>query len=192
MKMPKNYTEGEFVAIVDKIMDYLAPLFTFGYYGVDDIRQEGFLYAVEALSRYDKTKAASLDRFLFTHIRNRLLNLKRNKLSRPNPCVGCEVSDCQEHCDKYKKWYRINSVKKELTSPNFYEVGGAEGGEDIVEKYCQVECLNIIDRELPLPYRKDFLRLIEGDTLQTFRRDRLYIEIKKVMAQHYPNGNYYD
>ena len=73
-------TKSEVLEVINRICDRYAYKFKFGYYEPDDIRQEAFIIAVEALERYDESRP--LENFLAVHVKNRLNNFKRDRYYR--------------------------------------------------------------------------------------------------------------
>ena len=69
-------TEQEVVDTINKVVSRYAHRFRFGYYDADDIKQEAFIIAMEALDRYDND--GPLESFLAVHVKNRLSNFKRD------------------------------------------------------------------------------------------------------------------
>ena len=84
MYIPEGYTEEEIVSIIQNIARSLAAHFTFAYYDLDDLIQEGFIAAAEALPRYNKNNKfrCSLENFIRICIRNKFINLQRDKYFR--------------------------------------------------------------------------------------------------------------
>ena len=82
MKIPKGMSEEEVLEVINKICDRYAYKFQFGYFEADDIRQEAFIIAVDALDRYEEGRP--LENFLAVHVKNRLNNFKRDKYYRQN------------------------------------------------------------------------------------------------------------
>ena len=79
--------ENEFLKIVDIISKKLAYKFKFGYHEYDDMKQQISIFALEGLKNYDHKRP--LENFLWTHVRNRLFNYKRDNYQRPDkPCHG--------------------------------------------------------------------------------------------------------
>ena len=186
-KLPKGYTEEDFVSIVEGIVNYLAPLFAFAYFDVDDIKQEGFLYALEVLPKFDPKRESKLDNFLFTHIKNRLINLRRDKLSRPNPCNKCR--DCnytdKMECEIYRLWIQRNQSKRQLVEAGDTEVETLIDPENVFRSLCIFECVKLLDQNINIRYRKDFIKLIEGCSIPTFRKNRLIEELRILMTRFY-------
>src|SRR3954453_8942961 len=91
MKLPDNITEADFLAAIEKVVGILASSFAFGYFEVEDIKQQARLFAIEAMKRYDPSRP--LDNFLYAHIKNRLINFRRDKFRRNDPpCLSCHMS----------------------------------------------------------------------------------------------------
>src|SRR5947208_703774 len=91
MHLPPNKTEAQVVEAIEKAVGMLAPSFAFGIYDVEDIRQEARIFAIEALPRYDGVRP--LENFLYSHVKNRLINLRRDKFRRADaPCKACHSS----------------------------------------------------------------------------------------------------
>jgi len=76
-KTEKLLLDNNVMEIIESIINMIAPSFTFSYYDVDDIKQEARIFALEALKRFDPEKG-ELRTFLLTHIKNRLINLRRD------------------------------------------------------------------------------------------------------------------
>ena len=72
--------EDELIAIVDKIANRFANTFKFGYHELEDMKQQAWQVALEGLKDYDGKRP--LENFLWTHVRNRLYNFKRDNLKR--------------------------------------------------------------------------------------------------------------
>src|SRR5689334_18161862 len=104
-------TESEVLDAIHRVSAILGPKFAFGPYDVADIRQEVAVMCLQALPRY-RPEAGNLEGFLYTHAKNRLKNLLRDKFRRNDPpCVQCHRADteggdsCQPDgalCPKYK------------------------------------------------------------------------------------------
>jgi len=111
-------SEKHFLETIDKICYKLLHKFKFGYHDIEDMKQQAYIFALQGLENYDTSKP--LENFLWTHIRNRLFNFKRDKYQRPDrPCNTCEFYDkdyakstsqctqfnCKINCPLYNNWY---------------------------------------------------------------------------------------
>jgi DNA-directed RNA polymerase specialized sigma24 family protein len=199
MKIPEGMTEGEVLATIDRVVNVLAPTFKFGFYDAEDIAQEGRLIALDRLEHYDPSRGCSLYSFLHTCVRNRLINLKRDKLSRNiSPCASCDCFDDKScidfddhtECERWKKWYAINTSKRNLVEPfdasdirNETEM--AEDSQDFVDALTKKDIVVLIDRYLPVALRGDYLRWKEGSKLPKHRKIKVIEEITNIVKQHY-------
>lgn len=219
MIIPDGYTEPEVLASIERIVKFLSPLFTFGYYDKEDIAQEGRIYGLEALQRY-KPGLGSLDTFLKSHIKNRLLNLRRDKLVRVQvPCQNCEYYtnpntntnpnpntntttdpelSCLQYpdkasCERWNLWSIRNITKRSLMEPSYEDMGSLVEDKyvDVSESYCQSELVQIVDSNLPISMRKDFRKILEGATVPKFRHTKLLTEIKEILSRNYDGKDWF-
>ena len=205
MQIPKGMTEEQVVDVVNGILSTLSYSFRFGYFDVDDIKQQGWIYAIEALPNYDPERAP-LENFLRSHIRNRFINLKRDKLSRhTSPCKGCPFFDPQmkksknkcaafedkQECDKFSGWEKRNSSKKNLVQPldisNIRDENerNMKRFVDVHENTVNAELFSIIDKNLPINMRSDFRKIVEGVHIPKPRRIKIEEIIQEIVEEHY-------
>ena len=207
MQTPKGMTEQEVLDTIENVVNSLARNFRFGYFDVDDMKQEGRLFALEGLPRYN-SKIGPLENFLRSHVRNRFLNLKRNKLSRHQPpCIQCPFYDpdchvstnkCAEftdkrECEKWAGWEDRNSAKKNLVQPldissiRDERENNMRTIEDLGMDFDLSELRLLIDRSLPVFYRADYNRMCNDVHVPKQQRLRVIEEIKKIISENY-NG----
>jgi hypothetical protein len=197
MKIPDNMTEDEVVAIIDNVAKRLARKFKFGYHDIEDMKQQARLYAWEGMENYDSTRP--LENFLWTHVRNRLFNFKRDKYERPNkPCCECKqyiggtchIYDDLEECVSYKYWKTKNKSKKNLMNTIDISDINDTYEKNIREIYnlddtlYYKEILEIIDKELPINLRPLFLRLKFGLRLTKAQKIKIQTTVKEILLQH--------
>ena len=128
--LPNNVNEEEFLIVLENISKRLGNKFKFGYHTFEDMKQQAAIFALEGLKRYDSSRP--LENFLWTHVRNRLFNYKRDHYQRPDvPCNTCPFFDkhrvktqsqCTEFsnrndCELYNAWYTRNNAKKNIMKP---------------------------------------------------------------------------
>lgn len=138
MKKKKNekkhkISDEELLETINIISKKLSYKFKFGYHETEDMKQQISIFAIEGLAKYDHKRP--LANFLWTHVRNRLYNYKRDNYQRPDkPCVSCpfydefkhnSFSQCTKYRDKqecllYTAWSDRNNDKKNLM--NFSEL----------------------------------------------------------------------
>jgi len=205
VQIPKGMTEEEVLGVIDRVVNILAFNFKFGYFDLDDMKQQGRMYAIEAMPRYNPDMG-NLHNFLRSHIRNRFLNLHRDKLSRHQPpCQGCPFYDpnCQQsknkctafsdklECDKYAGWEKRNGAKRSLVEP--LDISGIRDEKeknmrnniDIPEIVTKSELMDIIDNNLPVTMRADFKKMMEDVSVSKQRRDKVILKIKEIVEEHY-------
>ena len=91
-KLQNNVTEEEFLQVLENISKRLAHKFKFGYHTYEDMKQQAAIFALEGLEKYDNSRP--LENFLWTHVRDRLFNYKRDNFQRPDkPCLTCPFYD---------------------------------------------------------------------------------------------------
>ena len=204
MNVPIGYTEEQVIQVVDEILGALASTFRFGYYEVDDLKQEGWIYALEALDNYDLSFGYNLNYFLYGHIRRRFINFKRNKSTRnESPCLSCpfydpefRVSDNQcgqftnkNECEKFDAHTKRNERKRALNEVTY----GGEMGENAAGIFTpnmgdaldNRTLLEKIDSYLDVSLRADFRRMVDGVSLPKAKRDKVIKAIREIVGDDY-------
>lgn len=187
MHIPPNHTTESVMADILHVTTALAKNMRFGYHEIEDLKQEGFIFALNCLSKYDPTKS-SLRTFLYTHVRFRFINLKRSQYQRLSPpcsqCVFyCESSELRsskclefaekDECVKYRGWLRRNTRKRNLMDTGDGTTVHNEFCHSILHEYDEVdirEILEIIDVHLSSELRVDFCRMRDGVGVSKKRR----------------------
>lgn len=175
MNLPQEISK-EVLLLIDDIVNRLAPTFTFGYYDEDDLKQEGRIFAMEALPRYNPNRDTSLKTFLYNHVRNRYLNLKRDKYARPAPK---NIKD-----EELEKWLKRNSSKRSLIDTLDISDDRNEPYSPEYDLIQHKEMLRIIDIHLPVEYRGDYRCLIEDVKLPKSRRVKILEVLKEILNEY--------
>lgn len=167
----------------------LSETYTFGYHTKEDIAQQGMVYGLEALEdgRYDVTRP--LDAFLYTHMKNRLFNYKRNNYLRTEPpCPCCNMFDPPPNpCDRWKKWYKRNSAKQNLMRPldvaSINDDGESNMGtpSSVVDEAHLNDVLRMIDEELDPGLRPDYLRMRADQPVSKVQRLKVRAAIQEIL-----------
>ena len=166
-------TEQEVLAVIEKIANRYCHKFKFGYFTAEDIKQEAFIIAVDALDRYDETRP--LENFLSSHVKNRLINFIRDNYCR------------QQKEDADIKWELRNNAKKFLMEPldisniRDEQEKNMRNENDFIEDIFTREMFDLIDSELPVDLRSDYLRIKDGVYVPKPRRQQIYDEISKII-----------
>lgn len=189
-KEHKKVSDEEFLAVFNNITKRLVYKFKFGYHDIDDMKQQAAVFAVEGLEKYDHKRP--LENFLWTHIRNRLFNFKRDNYQRPDkPCLKCPLyqpnnpaGDCKEHrdktnCDMYKSWFTRNNNKKNIMQPTYIDGNEPPASNDLLQHLDNKELVEQIEDLLPVKYRDLFLKLVHGSKICKSEKFKVQNYIKK-------------
>lgn len=195
-------TESEVVEIIRKVVNKLAYKFRFGYHDLEDIKQTGFMFAIEGMDKYDETQP--LINFLYVHVKNRLANFKRNNYERlDSPCDNCQHSNIGEYsmscaihhtsleeCPIYSKWVVRNNTKKNLMCPIEFDMvndeheNGMSKSSRVVEHIINQEIFDIIETSLPVRFRKDWILWKNGEFVPKTNRIKLLDTIYIILEEH--------
>lgn len=175
MRVPKGMTESEVLDVINKICDRYAYKFQFGYFEPDDIRQEAFIIALDALDRYEEGRP--LENFLAVHVKNRLNNFKRDKYYRQNKKKD---DDRQAQLNNSKKFLMepldISNIRDENER-------NMRDDNDFVDLIANSELLGLIDEKLDVTYRSDYLRMRDGAYVPKPRREEITQEINRILGE---------
>lgn len=179
--------EVEYLRAVDDACNLLAKSFAFGYFGEDDMRQQAHLFALEASwDKYDPKRP--LANFLYSHIKNRFINFKRDKFHRNDPpCQLCATGtghEDGEFCKRFIAWRTRNASKRNLMRPDGFEDYAVFAPFQNENEYSGVDIKEIdllIDLHLPVELRSIYLRLKSGDAVSKPKREALLIAIRGII-----------
>lgn len=189
-------TEKHFLETIDKICYKLLHKFRFGYHDIEDMKQQAYIFALQGLENYDPSKP--LENFLWTHIRNRLFNFKRDKYQRPDkPCNTCEHYDkdytqsrsqcllysCKVNCTLYNSWYIKNNNKKNLMQISHTEKAESiqSKQKDLLEGISNKEILKQIDPKIKVSLRKYYLMFLYGQKIPKKYSNLLLQNIQEIL-----------
>jgi hypothetical protein len=195
--------EDEFLKIIDIIAKKLAYKFKFGYHDFDDMKQQISIFALEGLKNYDHKRP--LENFLWTHVRNRLFNYKRDNYQRPDkPCLSCPLYDphcknsssgCVEYnnkndCSLYSSWLSRNSTKKNLmhltTIDEVKNYGNAFSSDDnlLFDNISNNEILSLVEQHLMGEERSTYIKVKGGAKVSKADMDKLVETIREIIRLH--------
>lgn len=193
-KLPNSVSEEEFLKVLDNISKRLGHKFKFGYHEFDDMKQQAAIFALEGLEKYDNTRP--LENFLWTHVRNRLFNYKRNNYQRPDkPCFTCPFYDkaykcsnnqCSEFKDKmecqlFAAWSNRNDAKKNIMQPTYIEHDIQNSSSSLVESIQNQEIIKFLDENVSVEHRENYLKLKHGDKILKQQLTKLQNHIQSLM-----------
>lgn len=210
MKKPKNdifkrkkVNEEDFLKALDIISKKLIYKFKFGYHEIEDMKQQAAIFALEGLENYDNKRP--LENFLWTHVRNRLFNFKRDNYFRPdNVCISCPFYDpknlkstnqCakfknKNDCDIYSQWENRNNLKKNLMKPvnieNEHNI--LKSPNNLLSQISDKELISIIEENIDTKHRETYLKLKGGSKVSKQDLIKLKDHISHIL-QNYKHDN---
>lgn len=193
MKIPPGMTEAVVLAAIEKAVALLSPSFVFGYYDIDDIRQHGRLEALKVLEKESYDPSRPLENFLYTHVRNRYINLRRDKLRRNDPpCRRCHDGDpcggAGVLCERYSGWLRRNMDKANIMRP--LDLNHAADERDPRGRHRQgpdgeaevAELVRRVRERLPADLQSTFLQMRDGAAVPKARRQVVEAAVKDILG----------
>jgi hypothetical protein len=200
--LPNNVDEAEFLIVLENISKRLAYKFHFGYHSIEDMKQQAAIFALEGLEKYDNKRP--LENFLWTHVRNRLFNYKRDNYQRPDkPCLSCRFFDkhcakstnqCTEFqnkndCEEYNAWYIRNTNKKNIMKPvAIDEVGdnnvSLNSLDNVIDFVSNKQIFDILDKHIPAAHRETYLKLKHGDKIYKSDLQKILPVIQEILDNH--------
>lgn len=199
MKTLPNLSEAEIVDSIYRVVNQLASRFRFGYHSIEDMKQEGAKFAIEAINSGSYDASRPLENFLYTHLRNRFINFKRDKYIRNEPpCKTCIFYDptfkkstnaCgafvdKGDCQKLTDWQVRNSVKKSLMRPLDVSLVSDDSIETADNNSMDMDFDELKDKiniGLPADLRTDYLRLLAGQNLPKLRKQRVREAVMEIL-----------
>jgi DNA-directed RNA polymerase specialized sigma24 family protein len=195
-KKKKTIDENEFLRVLDIISKKLAYKFKFGYHDYDDMKQQISIFALEGLKNYDHSRP--LENFLWTHVRNRLFNYKRDNYQRPNkPCLTCPLydphckksnSECEQYsnkndCSLYESWINRNNTKKNLMHlTNIEDTKDFCSNDDLLaDNIMTKEILELVENNLNGEYRTIYLKVKSGIKVHKSDMDKLTAKLREII-----------
>ena len=152
-----------------KVIDRIAPKYTFGYYDVDDIKQESYIICLEALSKYDNYRP--FENFISKHLSNRLKTLIRDKYSRSNI--------------ESPKHEKLNQNKKNLMDLKSTDGSYKICDDNIIDRMSTDEAIEILMQELPPSMRNNFYRLANGVSIQSSKKQALFDKVREILGENW-------
>jgi len=198
--------------IIDRIVKMLGKKYKFGYYDLEDMMQEGRMLALKAIETYDEERP--LENFLSVYIKNRFINLKRDKYFRATiPCVTCPFYDlhckvstnqCAEftdkmECERYAYWYKVNRAKQNLIDS--IDIDSVDhDNEKSTTMYARLDehfegkqLRDYIEANISIEFRADYLKMMSNADARKSHQARVPKaraklvrgEVKRLMKEFY-------
>jgi DNA-directed RNA polymerase specialized sigma24 family protein len=202
MYTTSGMTEDEVLAVIECVVRQLASKFTVPGFDRDDIAQEARLMAMDGLHRYEPQPDASgrptrpLMNFLVSHVRNRLVNLRRDRHRRADsPCRRCQNgAPCGPDggsCDAYLAWNERQQKKSFVRNPvgldSVSEENASTGRDSTVEEASHREMLRMIDEGLPVELRRTYLQMRAGvPNVSRSKREQVEVAVREILGASLP------
>lgn len=184
--------EQAIIAIITKVARSVAPTYRFGYHTIEDMEQQAVVFALDVLTQpdvYDTSRP--LENFLSVHIRNRLSNFRRQHYMRTEPpCKCCDpyIACSGSRCQKWIDWNKRNTIKQSLmktvdTSTVFEKETAKDKdishGDELAE---------LVDRLIPMDLRRDYLKMIDGESVPKHRREKVQGAVTLIMEAYHQHA----
>lgn len=184
MKIPQGMSHQQTMAVINNVCNKCKYKYRFGYHDEDDLYQESFIFAMEGLENYDGS--SPLENFLTVHVNNRLKNFKRDNYYRVEyVCNTCTDGTCQS-CQRREL---RNETKRLLMEPIDIDEVRDDGTEsntsytpDILGDLITQELLDLIDSQLDINLRTDYLRIKHGVYVSQPRRQRVEEAVLRIIG----------
>jgi DNA-directed RNA polymerase specialized sigma24 family protein len=202
MRLPDGVSEERFLEATNRVLNLLATKFVFTYHQLDDIKQQGMLFAIKIMATNKYDTARPLENFLYTHLRNQFINYKRdNYIRNEPPCLTCIFYDpsrtkssdqctafgTKQECEKLQSWNHRNAVKRNIIQPidveSVMDYGCAKKSDIVLLEMESQELERLIDDKLPMDMRADYLRLRAGEPVSKSRKLTIRNAVADILAE---------
>lgn len=202
LSIPENLNEEELIKTIKEAARPHIIKYTFPGHTSEDMMQLAIMYGIDASHRWDGVR--SLKNFLSIHIRNRLYNYRReNYIRMETPCGKCplkafirpnkcKIYDNRLDCELFKNWNDKNLERKNINDAIGFDVV-SDINEESMKLYPDLdfeidtaELLELIDQNIDINYRQDYLVLMNGGKLPGLRLTALRNHIHEIVCQKKP------
>lgn len=164
----ETLSEARILACIDYVVDYLSPGFVFRPFDLEDVKQEGRAAALKAMPGFDPhfkksgTLEEKLRAYLFTHIKRRLINFKRD-----------------EHSNKPEKYLLRNYTS------SIYGLEDSHESQILIEEdHNAIDVKIMRDKilgELEPEFRHDYHKMMSGITIPKLQREKLMTRLREIL-----------
>lgn len=186
MFLPVGYTEAQVLEAIEACVRILTPQFAFPGYPKEDLGQEAYIWALEALPRFDPTRP--LDNFLYAHLKRRLINFRRDRYRRADPpCLACHEGHQHEPtrlCKIHERWVKRNNAKAALNKNATPPQAALEtpSNDSTFNDVAIRDAVALIDKHLDEELRGSWLRMRAGCAVPRVRRMRVEEAIRRILG----------
>lgn len=192
------------IEAVEKFSSYLASVYKFGFYEIDDLKQEAMVRAFQAMNNgtYDESK--DLDQYLFMTVKNHFKNIHRKyRQQNKPPCLTCPLYDpgfksslnqCVEYADKndcepFNSFNNKYKNRLSLLQPSDIATISEDDKNQLVIEYnlledlSQTELFDYVDKNISPEIRGDFLRMLSGVKINSENTKRVQREVVAILIE---------
>ena len=174
--------------IINSVAIQLSKKYKIPSFDIDDFKQE---ITIEWLKKKDQfnEELSDLYNFIFLISKNHIFNLYRLLVERlEKPCSCPDRDDNEDCCPQRAKWRRRNEMKRNVASP--INIGiiddtkekNTREDSNLLAGLIKKEMAEIIDAELPVEFRKDYIIFINGGKLNKHREKELLKTIRNIFV----------
>lgn len=181
MKIPRSMTEESVLTVIEEIVTKLSPKLMFGFYDIEDIQQEGRIKAMtEGLNKFkdegftDEEMPKALEKFLRVCVTTRMKNFKRDNIGRSEKPINP---------DKVEAWEARNKMRRNIMRPAcIHEIAHELPLQtNAVEEIHHTHLMDLINKNLPIELRTDFLRMCDGVRIPKPRQSKVREAIAEII-----------
>lgn len=181
MKLPRSLTEAQVLEVVEEIVTKLSQKLVFGFYDMEDIQQEGRVRALTTgLETFDDSRftdaemVKALERFLRIHVTTRMKNFKRDNMGRSEKPVNP---------DRVENWEKVNKRRRNIMRPaSIHEITHEFPLQtSVAEDIHHSHLMELINKNLPIDLRTDFLRMCDGVRIPKPRQSKVREAIAEII-----------
>lgn len=184
MELPLSISEAEFLAAAAHVSKILYSRLGKVVGTAEDFAQQVVVWSLESLPRYQAGRP--IEGYLLTNARNRALNYYRDHVSRLDPpCRAChEGTPCSDgdFCKRHMNWLERNRAKSNIARPAGIEVVmGLTKPSAVEPEVVGNELSLLIDQQLSIALRADYLRLLAGEPVPKPRREKVQQAVRDIL-----------
>jgi DNA-directed RNA polymerase specialized sigma24 family protein len=190
--IPPGLEESEVISTIQKVSKRLAKQYAFAHFTTEDLQQQCFVWSLENLERFQEGR--SLENYLQVVLRNKLNNLRRDKLHRSEiPCKPCHKGNfCTPDgpCARHIEWLTTNKSKADILYPVPIEIIEEENEPGLQlerdeDNLVADEIQERITEQLPNRLRAHYLRMLDGGEVSPSHRNQVRQAIRKILWEKY-------
>ncbi len=141
--------------------------------------------------RYDPSRRP-LESFLYRHVRNRLINFRRDHYYRNDPpCSECHSgSPCGKDgtlCKRYSQWSERNrskvSLMQTLDLRDRPEARESDAETPVLDKVEYDDLVRLLDEKLPVELRSAYVRMLDGASVECVTKRKVRQAVADIMRE---------